>query len=492
MARWVVPGAPLPEGKGWRIWYAQAGGEDFTPEAITVYRGGQKEDFRTTWELLPPFSHLHRRMGISTVSLSNPKPGTIYELLIPEVGSKPLVWRSMPTQLGTEGLAFLVSSCYWYNEDREGYYPTGVRDLFKIIRPTPTVKFLIGDQIYADWPPEISLNPGEKAAVEMYDKRYTQIWGDPLIQELLQLCPNLVTCDDHEYWNDFPERQFHIPWTWTAQDRETYGDVAAELFWRYQQCLNPAQSKYYSLTIGTPGGLVPPVSLFVADTRSDRQSFHPDDPRAPKSGPPHFLSEAGWQAFEQWITDLQGPGILITGQPLYQKDGDWKDHSLSNFTDDYGRFWRRIEERGKGQMGDGKRHDILLISGDIHTGRFATGTLRSADSIAVHEIITSPAARIWAPQLRMGHADPEFPPDKFDTVYNGQKRSWQVRTYRAVVDNNIALIQFYPGSINHVRINVSLYSIRPFDSRSWWERIRGEKPPRGKLALLFQRELELQ
>lgn len=40
MTTWVVPGAPLERGGGWRIWYSQPGHGAFQPATVAVFREG--------------------------------------------------------------------------------------------------------------------------------------------------------------------------------------------------------------------------------------------------------------------------------------------------------------------------------------------------------------------------------------------------------------------------------------------------------------------
>lgn len=81
---WVVPGAPLANGAGWRIWYSRAGVDDFRPAALTVSRASRAASFQQNWHLLAPLADLQRRMGILTIRLDQPAPGEIYEVTIPE------------------------------------------------------------------------------------------------------------------------------------------------------------------------------------------------------------------------------------------------------------------------------------------------------------------------------------------------------------------------------------------------------------------------
>jgi hypothetical protein len=481
---WVVPGAPLEGGGGWRIWYSQEGHADFQPQPVTVTLAGQAQPTDQSWSPLPDLPELARRMGVLTVTIPVTRPGEVYEVSVPEAGlAEPFRWRSMPAVIGPEGVTFLLASCFWHNSDREGTYAAAVRFLTKQLGREwlPAFKLLVGDQIYGDWPPEQAENFGP---VEYYAARYEEYWGDALYREALQSTPNFFLCDDHEFWNDYPERQIHLPRTWTEASRRDHGRAALELYRRYQQCLNPGADPWYQFTIGDTSLN---VSLFLADTRSQR------DPFGTPAGA-HFVQPPQWRALEQWVDGLTGPGVLILGQPLFQKDGDWKDHSLSNFADDYGRLWALIEKSLTGQNAQRKRHDILVLSGDIHTGRFATS--RSADlgeQYGVPELIASAASMI-----RPGSKEVEEPDYRFTVRFQRQSRVWKVdqNPGRAIpfmtLNSNVARVRMVPGTNGRVRFEMSLWQTRPYDPRSWWDRLTGEAPPAGAVVQLNKTPIEVE
>ena len=91
----------------------------------------------------------------------------------------------------------------------------------------------MGDQLYVDvWAPKpVNLRKG-------FAEKYERYWGDPTYQELLAACPNLVSCDDHEFWNDFPEPQIQVPYSWDRFAPEN-GDALRDLYDAYQAALNP-------------------------------------------------------------------------------------------------------------------------------------------------------------------------------------------------------------------------------------------------------------
>jgi hypothetical protein len=479
---WVVPGAPLPQGRGWRIWYSQAGTGDFTPSTPSVSRGENTETVQAAWEPLPTLAGVDRRMGILTLTLASPDPGSIYELHIPEADpmgvddARIYRWRSSPDSVDA-GVTFLFASCFWRQNDKEGSYGAAVAELAKL--DLPAFKVLMGDQLYEDYPINWIL---PRSSLDLYSERYESYWGDTAYRSVLASSPNYFLCDDHEFWNDYPERQVHLPRTWLSSDRREIGEIANDLYHRYQRSANPDAAGYYSFSIG-PGAASPPVSFFVSDSRSGR-TYVSDDPR-------HFFKDGQWTAFETWAEGLDGPGILIIGQPIFQRDGDWKDHSLSNFGDDYGRLCQTLQRTLSG--GDGRSpHDVLVLTGDIHNGRFGVGTVRGPAAPEMYEFVASPASHI-GPYLFAPHV--QEAPTRFAAEYQGRRDTWDVRLEATDVlptlDNNLGSIRMSPGTNGRVRFELALWRIRPYDSRSFWQRIIGARQPSAPVTAMFRRELQL-
>ncbi|MBI2998139.1 MAG: alkaline phosphatase D family protein [Deltaproteobacteria bacterium] len=479
LSTWIVPGAPLEGGVGWRVWYSRPGHGEFTPGRIRISRAQQEEETKQDWKILPDLPGLDRRMGILTLRLTSPKPGSLYEIKIPEAeSSEPFLWRTLPNTIdsdpdviGPHGVSFLMASCFWRDNDKEGTYLAAVRQLVK--QWHPAFKLLLGDQVYADWPADYLPDFTGHPEIEVYADRYAEYWGDVVYRELMQTSPNFFMCDDHEFWNDYPEKQIHLSRS-LPEFRDAYAKAAQQLYVRYQQCLNPGDRPWYRFAIGE-------VSFFIADSRSERDFF--DGERRP----PRFFQQLQRQDLERWAHELRGPGVLVLGQPIFQKDGDWRDHSLSNFAEDYGHLWSIIEGSIMGRNDEGKPHDILVLSGDIHTGRFAVGRRGGLDAPeGVPELIASPASMI-----RPGSKEPEKPDYKFTVRQNGHTTSWEVgRNPFMTLHNNIGMVRLLRGTNRRVLFELSIYQIRPYDSRSWWNRLVREAAG-GLLALLFRREIEL-
>ncbi len=420
-------------------------------------------------------------MGLLTVTLATPGPpeGARYRLRLScRDQSQDCMWSTMPYRVTDDGVTFLFASCFWHNNDRDGYYRAGLKDLQ--VLADPQFKFLIGDQVYLDWPKDWDLGDD---AIELFAKRYRQYWGDGFYREALQTCPNFITCDDHEYWNDYPEKQIHLPQTWDAGNRTKYGRGADQLYAQFQSCLNPDRMRWYTFTID-------PVSVFVADTRSAREPCN-------DKGTSHFMSKEQWQALEAWQEALQGPGVLVLGQPLFQKDGDFRDHSLSNFRHDYARLWRVLEKSVAGKNAHKVPHDILTLSGDIHTGRYAEAHGPFPDApYGIPEFIASPAAMISP-----GNDKPETPPEKIKIRPNadGGKSVWRIHPQANIdimtIQNNVGLVKLFPGNqvrgLPRVRFELELWRLPARVIELDWDEDAPPQGTGGPLKQLFKKELQL-
>jgi PhoD-like phosphatase len=475
-AIWFVPGAPLANGAGWRIWYSRPGVGDFEPQPLQILRAGQPINFTTKWKLLAPLADLQRRMGILTVTLDAPAPGQLFDIIIPESGqTRPFQWMAMPDALGEKGIAFLFGSCFWRDNDKVGGLSAALRDLCQR-HPRPAFKLLCGDQLYQDWPASF----GRGTPLEICAARYDLYWGDPAYQDALRECPNFFLCDDHEFWNDYPEFQVHLERTWTDKSRKAYGLATQNLYEYYQHSANGSPTPWGKIDLGA-------VSIFISDSRSQRT------PIKQTNGEPHFFLEPQWSDLEQWMQDLRSPGVLVIGQPLYQKDGDWKDHSLSNFRSDYRRLYDLISRSHQGLNKQGTPHQILILSGDIHSGRYAVGRIAGSalenEFTEVHELIASASSKIGPYPQKVSI---EAPPGKISADFQQPPIRLDVVMSDATGDNNLGLVEMYPGTNGRVRFRLSIWRVRPHDSRSWWDLLRREPEPTGPVIELFQREIQLQ
>lgn len=473
MDLWCVAGSPLCNGAGWLIWYALPPGGASRPGQVVVRRYGiDVPTLPQVWTLLPAVPKNPRTFGLLRVELATAQPGELFEVEIPELPSQKLFWRTMPSEIGTEGVSFIFSSCFWQDDDRDGHFNSVVQAALKIERPRPAFKLLIGDQIYLDWPIE---KDGDGAAKTTAD-RYWQYWNDPAYRELLLATPNFFLCDDHEFWNDYPEFQIHLARSWTASSRKDWGNVANTFYEVFQIANNGVNDqgkhrRWFELKLS-------PVSIFVSDTRSFRSEV---DVAAPQ-----FIDAEQFAALESWQQNLKGPGILVLGQPLFQSDGDFRDHSFSNFTQNYDRLLALIERSLRGENANRVPHDILILSGDIHTGRHVRAWVPLPNSprgsAEVHELIASPASCLLSGNLT--ERDPVLPPSTIPPTPKPGRVPWKIDlgtrpswfgslfgggevpskdVHFTTIDNNLGVLRLFRSLKNSggIRVEFCSYLVRP-------------------------------
>ena len=74
--------------------------------------------------------------------------------------------------------------------------------------------------------------------------------------------------------------------------------------------------------------------------------------------------EEQWQALERWAHELKGPGVLVLPQPLLKHGGSKTDKTLVDFKES-DRLGAIFEHALSGDTGDGRPHDILILTGDM-------------------------------------------------------------------------------------------------------------------------------
>lgn len=482
MRRRYTAGAPLPDGQGWRIGVSWEGDIPTPPPLPAIYPEGSNkiEPAAATWQVLPAPAGIARQFGVLTVRLTTPQPNRVFSLLFADGETGPLLvrWRTCPSQLEIDApVSLLMASCFWHNDDKQGTYHAETQRL--VTKLQPAFRFLIGDQVYQDWP----VPWGFASALEKFSKRYEQYWADPDYSAALSACPSFFVCDDHEFWNNSPERQIQLPHTLTAGQRAACLAAGEALLDVYQSGTNPGGQRWCTFDL-------PPASFFLADTRSRR---------TPKDDPvPCFIDPPQWTALQNWVYNLKGPGILVLGQPLLQKDGDFRDYSLSNFEDDYARLCQLLRDSHLGNNAEGRPHHILILSGDIHFGRLSRMQVPGAPEgfREMHEFITSPASRIGPYVSTPGKDEPpaKVPPGKvtlprtdFDAIALVPDDGGQ--PLEAGIHNNIAHIALSRTAAGGVRVDLELYCVRPYDHVHFWERVDASTFPRPG-ALLFRHSLK--
>jgi hypothetical protein len=246
------------------------------------------------------------------------------------------------------------------------------------------VTFLCGDQVYLDAPfPRYlhHLPGGEGLRLELFEK-YRANWAPPDqgagYSELLRQGATYFTADDHELWNNAPNKTPVVLKTWFGPWRQEWYDAASELYDRFQ-----SPSRIMSFGVDR-------LSFLVADLRLDRAA----DRSRVQSDPDH-------RRVIDWIDGLPGPGVLVLGQPMLVAEAGWKGNIADWGLPDYRQYGPLVAAIQR------SRHDIVVLTGDVHFGRVAGATLPSGANL--YEVIASPFALV-TPLLPQRWA---APPERF-------------------------------------------------------------------------------
>lgn len=275
--------------------------------------------------------------------------------------------RALPDRLPSVGerpFTVMLGSCFHVGND-----PAGLVGRTWLTMPTaarPDLKLLCGDQVYLDAPwSHFLFRKHDRAElrasfVATYRKTWTQRAPGFGFAHLLADGANCFCSDDHELWNNAPNRAPLVRDSWTRAGQESWC-VEAKALYRVLQ--NPNRTQKFA---------VGKLSFFVADTRMDRAL-----------GRTRFMADHHLDELANWVAGLTGPGVLVVGQPIFQGRtgvlkgtlGDW------NIVDyeQYERF---------AQILAGTRRSLLVLTGDVHFGRIARCTVPTGAEII--EVISSP------------------------------------------------------------------------------------------------------
>ena len=345
---------------------------------------------------------------------------------------------------GEKPFTLLVGSCFYGPEDRGGlvggtyhYLPEDER---------PDVKVLCGDQVYLDNPwRETTLKwyranqrPGLFRAMlfDKYVANWTQVGGeDAGFRRLLADGANYFCSDDHEFWNNAPNfGGVGLLNTLTSEQREWWFAEASRLFRAFQSPSPLLQFK------------VPPLSVCVADTRINR------DTKGVR-----FLTDENLRAIRRWIEELQGPGVLVVGQPVLA-EGDsvaktllkkgLKNAFFSYVDRDLPHYAQYKDLVGHIKSSD---HSVVILTGDVHFGRVACGELKPGSGTMFVEVISSPMQAVLS--------DKNEP--LFGSYKNAPTNHFPITENREVLPrrNHFDTVRFFLGEDGRVNMEVRAWPI---------------------------------
>jgi hypothetical protein len=377
------------------------------------------------------------------VTLGGLEPRTTYalELLVNGVSETSFLEReflraeltTLPDRLPTafeKPFTVLLGSCFCTGQDQAG---TVGRTFFQLpAGDRPDVKILCGDQVYLDAPwIQYLLHTHTPAELEhRFFETYLDAWMQTGVasgfRKLLMVGANYFCSDDHEFWNNAPNRASYVLDTWPLFDeREAWFTSARTLYQIFQ-----TPSTVTTFSVGT-------LSFCIADTRINR--------RANRT---RFMENVDLQVVDTWIRNLQGPGVLVIGQPVLSEQttflqGYFADWTLVDF-DQYVALTQRLAQA---------KHSIVVLTGDVHFGRIARCTM--ASGIDLMEVISSPLALV--DKEAEGHwiEAPPFPAFEIPGMVKAQTRTEQAFRFN---EGHFLTLEFSAAGA-FVNITVKLWPI---------------------------------
>jgi hypothetical protein len=280
----------------------------------------------------------------------------------------------------------LLCSCYSQPEDASGLLGSVVSQI--MLRPQLT--FMLGDQIYGDLPIFEDLPDDPVGVAQKLGRKYLRNWASTQLEagglgQVLSRAPIACVADDHEYWNNYPCAQTHLPLTWTAKGRRIWETAARQLY------------EDYELT-GPAGAAqridIEPLRMLMVDMRSRRDAVFD-----------RLFPDTTAKAVAAWEADLlhdraQGRaafGLLSSGQALFanptaEARREREDAEMSNYAqfDFIVRTLERLSSAGV---------PVIYVTGDVHWGRVSQARDLSRGELAIHEVIVSPSRLIRVPGL---------------------------------------------------------------------------------------------
>jgi hypothetical protein len=306
-----------------------------------------------------------------------------------------IVVRALPAavpaiNMGAQKLRILLVSCFDTATDRMGAQVGRYAAQF-LQTQRPDLTLFLGDQVYLDLPIFSPPDPDEASIATDLENKYAANWFAHSKQpfgrgyaEVLSAAPSAFAPDDHEYWNNYPHVQPQLKNTFAEEARNNWTRAAVRMWSMFQK------------EEGTdPGDAVmideiEPLSILIADTRTDRRNKRLYTPRAKN-------------LITTWAQNLAasqtGVGLLVTGQSLFEHEhGFWgkkADENLPDYQSDYTHLVAAVK------LATSKR-PVLCVTGDVHWGR----VLAEAGATNVgrlFEVIASPSSLVNDPLQNVTH-----------------------------------------------------------------------------------------
>jgi hypothetical protein len=341
----------------------------------------------------------------------------------------------------------LLGSCFYKPGDFDGM----VGKTYRCIpdEEKPDIKVLCGDQVYLDNPwYETTLkwyrgNKKPGSFREMLLNKYWDTWTHAPsegagFRQLLRHGANYFCSDDHEFWNNAPYfGGVGLANTVTRGQRQWWFKEAGRLFRTFQ-----SPSSLLKLE-------VPPLSICVADTRINRDTYGE-----------RFMRRQDLEAVKQWISRLKGPGVLVVGQPLLASQScegissammSRLDKDLADFAA-YGELMKSVE-----QLMENSPHSLVMLTGDVHFARVAYLWPKLNGTTRLVEVVSSPMSLVaapWGGRQTSGYRAAQ--PLDSETIFSGSPFGNQHK-------DHFATIGFSQAEDGNVRMEITYWPILLFD-----------------------------
>jgi hypothetical protein len=444
-------------------------GEEVQPEAVRPIQSarqkaprpeddtlGADENVARAFTGLYKFTHLANGERLKPDAPSRPP----YRVMVKTAGHEvTLETRTLPEKVPSDmnsSFNVLLVSCFHQAEDRSNNAGTLISQIKE--RYQPHVTLLLGDQVYLDLPTLMDFEENTAWLAKKFEDDYVTNWQGPEgYSRVMGGAPTASMPDDHEYWNNYPHKSYHIPTTKDEGGRAKWEKAARRMYEAFQLSL-PAEEMGKAMTFD-----VHPLSFFLADMRTFRDydlkrvlsRGDANNPNAPNA----------LQQLRDWVQHVINNklfGVFGSGQSLFAKPPQ--------------SFWGNIKQKVKGTVGDHELYEYedfddivreleklsdagrpyVCVTGDVHYGRvIAAKDLRKSWRISMYEVISSPTSLVttlgvdWVKeQFKSGnpwprHSDAPDPPEFYAQSALGQRFACEQKSImHKQKGNHVTLLSF--------------------------------------------------
>lgn len=293
--------------------------------------------------------------------------------------AKALEWKDIPevsfrtaSASDRASRSLVVGSCRyllrlfggsWFDDRGDKTFRSILRQIEKDDVRTDQI-IMVGDQIYAD---DLNILAPD-AALDEFNRRYREAFGQEHIQKLMARTPTYMTLDDHEIEDNWPEN---------ASDKDLVCKFPAAMhaYQTYQMSHSPLMPVKDGRLIGTPDYLWYSYTdgcadFFVMDTRTERR-LDPAERR--------MIGPEQMDALRDWLADGSGRvKFMLSAVPLFG----------SNSADKWHGFRDQRDEILDHMVREGISRAVVL-SGDVHASYSSELVVPGNDKFKLVSIVSS-------------------------------------------------------------------------------------------------------